>query len=200
MTSREEHFKKFEEDMKKKLVEFKAGFDDVYAFSQKIKVFENQIINQSLTGEENRADFGNYFKGIYINNGIYREFFKDNSNIANYDEELTYKYLFRVEICTINLYGLCDRFGLFESFENVNIFFVDTIESIFYIEDENIEDFLESLNKWYLRAKVLARRKESEDEIDRLQKKLERELKNLAALPDPISLKNKIESEFPKTK
>ena len=108
--------------------------------------------------------------------------------------------MFRVEICTINLYGLCDRFGLFESFENVNIFFVDTIESIFYIEDENIEDFLESLNKWYLRAKVLARRKESEDEIDRLQKKLERELKNLAALPDPISLKNKIESEFPKTK
>jgi hypothetical protein len=141
-------------------------------FAEKIPVFSDVILENKYNSDETYIQFGKNYKKMYLAWGINRGHCNKNSmrTITNCKEEYD-GYFFIVYINTLTLYDLHENFGLFESFDDVDIFFVDRINSTFYITDENIGNFLVALYEWYNRAISEARRYKCKQELLELEKK-----------------------------
>jgi hypothetical protein len=131
--------------MKKKKVE---------DFAKKLPIFKNIIIQQELTGEEKEVCFGRKYKEMPLEPGIYRVFFSSDNKgrcmVGNYGHYNL--YCFQISINIPVLFGLKFKnafLKLHENLKNCVVYFEDTVNDVFYVEDEHIEDFLKSLRSWY---------------------------------------------------
>lgn len=122
------------------------------AYAKKIPIFQEQIINRKLTGEEDNASFGNSYKNIYLSWGISRLFYSPGKRSITNSHKSHEGYLFNIYVNSYSLFNVNENFNLYCRLENINVFFKDTLNSTFYIEDKYIHDFLEALNDWYIKA------------------------------------------------
>lgn len=161
---------------KKELKELKERMEKAEKFANKIPVFKNIIIERKLTGEEDYIDFGSRYKDIYLAWGIKRCNYISGTNrtITNYDNDNYNVYLFSIYFNTLDLFGdgIYKKFGLEKIKDKVKVFFYDEINSTYYVDDKNIEEFLEEVNKWYLEAKKQVIKYRKEQEIKKLKEKL----------------------------
>ena len=173
------------EEYVKELEDLKTKMGKAEKFAGKIPVFSKDILENKYTGEEPHINFGKYYKEIYFAWGVTRGYYssaKDSKRtITNFRGDYA-GYFFNVYINTLTLYDLHENFGLYESLEEVDIFFTDAMNSTFYITDENIENFLDTLCGWYKNAisKVKSFKIEQElDELKKTEQRLKDELSNL---------------------
>lgn len=147
-------------------------------FAKKFPAFENQIIRRKLT-DENWIEFGERYKKTPYPWGINRGRFNNESRrtINNFDKSIDYDvFLFKLYFNTLTLYDSHEKYGL-EKLNTDIVYFYDSPNSTFYIEDEYIEEFLDNANEWYLKAVKSENKKSEELEIQKMEKKLQ-ELKN----------------------
>jgi len=57
-----------------------------------------------------------------------------------------------IYINTCSLFDAHEKFNLYEKMSKCSTYFIDKSNSTFYIEDEHIYEFLETLNDWYIEA------------------------------------------------
>jgi len=164
------------------LEKLKQRMEQAEAFAAKIPVFAEKILKEKYTETMNSKNFGDYYKDMPMRWGIWRDYFSSTRSkgceITNYLEGKTYNtYLFRVYINTISLYDLHEKFGLDEYLKDVTIFFFDTLNCTFYIEDAHIGAFMEALYKWYQDALV----KSGQFRLEEKKRELERQLNKIQA-------------------
>ena len=159
------------------LKELKNKMEKAEKFSNKIPIFKDEIIKNKYTGEEQHISFDKRYKDIYLAGGINRNHYKSKSNctVTNYIGEYD-KYLFNIYINSLNLFGD----GIYEDFDlekiqyECKVFFYDALNKEYYVEDENIEEFLEKLNEWYISAKSKVDNYKKEQRIKELEEQLEK--------------------------
>ena len=146
--------------------------ENVQKFADKLPVFKDYIIKNEIV-ESGWNKLGDRYKSIYLSWGINRCRYSSDSGrkVTNmkgeYDEILTNVY-----INSLNLYNRYEKYGLDRLKEFV--FFYDSLNTTFYIKDEQIEPFFEALNEWYLDAREEAKKDFDREKIEKLQKELER--------------------------
>jgi predicted Zn-dependent protease len=149
--------KEYEDELKA----LKLKMQKAERFAEKIPCLSKTILENKFTGEEGVLHFGSKYKDIYLAWDINRYFYKNGKNITNYHGDVCDIYLFNIYINTLTLYNRHENFGIYEAMKDVKIFFTDHLNTTFYVTDENIGDFLEAINSWYLKAredaKVLAK-------------------------------------------
>jgi len=161
---------KTEQDLKNEYDEKVKKFKLSKEFAEKLGIFQEQIINNQITGEENFINFGNYYQKMPFCSPIRRFFYKDNTNVTNSKIEFKDKYLFHIYINTLTCYNSHEEYGLEDITKLTNVFFYDKINSTFYIEDEYIKDFFDKLLNWYKDAFKKARIQNIEDYIRKHRK------------------------------
>ena len=159
-------------EYQQELKELKAKMLKAEKFAEKLPIFADRILEHKFTGEETGINFGSYYKKLYLAWGIKRYFYKDNKNITNCKIDVCDKYLFCIYINTLSLYDQNEDFGLFESLKDVDIFFIDHLNSTFYVTDENIEHLLEALNTWCLVAREEAQSFKKAERIKKARQEL----------------------------
>lgn len=161
---------------KKELKELKERMEKAEKFAIKIPIFKDIIIEKKLTGEEGFINFGSRYKDIYLSWGIKRCNYISGTNriITNYDNNDYNVYVFSIYFNSLDLFGsgIYENFGLEKIKEKVKVFFYDKVNHTYYVEDEHIEEFLEEVNKWYLKAKKQVNKYRNEQEIKKLREKL----------------------------
>lgn len=168
-------------ELDKKIEVLKAKRKSILKFADKLPIFREEIIKQELTGSESHIHFGDRYKSIYLNWGIYRLFYQSVLDMSNYRGDDSSGYFFRMYINSFSLYDLCDNLDLELYLKDVNIFFFDKSNTTIYVDDDNIEDLLEALNKWYLQAKDRAK-------IIKIKNKILQYEKSIAELKDQLKL------------
>lgn len=164
------------------LKELKEKMEKAEKFAEKIPLFKDEILKNKYTGYEDNINFGSSYgssyRDIYLSWGIKRLHYVWNSDriISNYDKNDKYdKYLFDIYINQHNLFGNSYD-ELHESLEKIQnkctVFFYDEWNSEFYIEDEHIEEFLDTLNEWYLESNSKVKEYEKQKRINKLKEQL----------------------------
>lgn len=146
-------------------------------FAEALPIFAERILEYKFTGDEDWLDFGNCYKKIPLGWGIKRGYYRNGSSryLLNYPKDAEYNLpLFNIYVNSYSLFDCNENFNLYESFKDVEIFFIDYMNSTFYITDENIFPFLEALNAWYNVAKDELLKLNKEKEIADLKKRLEK--------------------------
>ena len=158
---------------KKELKELEKKMIGAEAFADKIPCFRDFIIKNKIDGTEGFETFASYYKKIPFDWGLSRARYISGTSryITNYSGEHD-KYLFNVYINTYSLFGEHKSFGLERVLEESTIFFFDDCNTTFYVEDEHIEGFLESLNNWYVQAVEKLRQYKADKEIKELKSRL----------------------------
>lgn len=168
------------EEYKKELAELKTRMIKAEKFAEKLPVFAEKILGYKYTGEEDNIRFGNYYKKIPLDWGIDRRYYRNSSGryIMNCKKEHN-GFFFCIYINSISLFNRHNLYGLYEALQSVNVFYCDTLNTTFYITDDNIEAFLEALNNWYLAAieqdkisRAAERRAKLEKELEELNSKI----------------------------
>ena len=166
-------------DYKKELKELRERMkEDFYVaaekFAKKLPVFRAQILSEKLMEEDPYINFGNIYKSIPLKWGINRCHFKTGTSryITNMKTEHN-GYYFRIYINTIALFDVHKNFELHYKLKSCNINFVYFDNTIFYIEDLHIEQFLETINEWYVEAHKELDKYHKSKEIKELESKLE---------------------------
>ena len=161
------------------LNEIKERMEKAEKFAKKIPLFEEKILDNKYTGEESSIDFGSRYKEIPLSWGIVRNHYVSGTNvtITNYPEGEYDKYLFNIYINNVSLFNSFEEYDIAEITKKCDVYFYDSVNHHFYVEDENIEQFLEELNKWYIAVsknlinlKIDERIKELEQELSDLKK------------------------------
>lgn len=161
------------EQYEKELKELKEKMIRAEAFAEKVPCFRGFILKNKITGTEGYTDFASYYKKIPFDWRLSRARYISgtNRNIANFNRKHD-KYLFRVRINPFILFYENEYFGLERVLEESTVFFFDKYNTTFYVEDEHIEGFLESLNNWYVDAVEELKRYKKNKEIEELKSKL----------------------------
>lgn len=160
--------KNLDERLLKKLEDYKKKLYEVEQFAKKIPVFADQIIDRELT-DDSENDFGSTYKDIYLAWGIKRWKYY-NVERGCLPEPLNGSY-FEIYVNICSLFGDYFNLGVEEAVKPYYAYY-DKVNSTFYIEDKDIENALEALNKWYLEAKPKAVELKKEIEIAKLEKKI----------------------------
>lgn len=160
-------------DYKKELEELENRMIASEEFAKKLPIFAEVIRKNKLNGTEEWAKYGSKYKDICLAWDINRGFYATSNRrtITNYTGVYS-GYLFNIYVNSYALFDLHNNFNLYESLKNVDIFFADTMNSTFYITDENIEPFLEALNIWYLKARKEAKIFKLREAISEAQKNI----------------------------
>jgi len=159
------------EEYKKELAELKVRMEKAEKFAEKLPIFTNRIIERKITGEEKGIDFGSYYKNLPLTGGISRCFHNTTKNITNYSStEIINKYLFHVYFNTFYLYDSHEKYGIEKLADKA--FFFDSLNTTFYVEDEDIESFLNAACLWYEEAKKKAQKHKQEIRVKQLKKEL----------------------------
>jgi hypothetical protein len=166
--------KDFEAKQNEAKQDFIGKLNNSEEFASKVYCFKRYIFAKGWSGNEKNISFGDKYKQIPLKWGIRRNLYVDSGNIYNYGKSIINKYLFKIYINTYDLYDLHDDFGLDEINVKEKIFFYDKINSTFYVEDEHISWFLDTLNEWYLQAKEKAKTAHLENRIEAKKRELER--------------------------
>jgi len=160
------------EEYKKELAELKVRMEKAEKFAEKLTIFTNRIIEQKITGEEEGIDFGSYYKNLPLTWGINRFFHNTTKNITNYGStEIINKYLFHLYFNTLILYDSHAKYEIEKLADKA--FFFDSFNTTFYVEDEDIESFLNAACLWYEEAKKKAQKDKQERRVEQLKKELE---------------------------
>lgn len=159
-----------------KLLKEKMLFSE--SFAEKFPYFSKEILRRKATGNEG-FNLGDKYKDIYLAWGIQRHFRKDASNVTNYsyniNEEPINKFLSSAYINSVSLFDMHNNFNIEEIVNKCNVFYYDSSNTTFYLEDEHLMSFLECLNDWYISAKVKAsglRKKRKIEEHEKALKEL----------------------------
>lgn len=161
------------EQYEKELKELREKMIRAEKFAEKIPYFRDFIITNKIDGTEGSVFFTTHYKKISFNWGLFRERYVSGTDryIINYPDKHD-KYLFSVYLNPLTLYGVHECFGLERVLEESTVFFFDKLNSTFYVEDEHIERFLESLNNWYVNAVEELKRYKANKEIEELKSRL----------------------------
>lgn len=143
------------------------------SFASRLRVFAEHIIEYKVTGEEHWHCFGKSYKNIYLQWGINRGYFKSGTSryITNYEGEHSGFY-FQIYVNCYAIFDEHQEFGLYEVTKGLDIFFIDRMNSTFYVTDENIEPLLETLNTWCIDAFEKLKVYRAQERIARLEKEL----------------------------
>lgn len=156
------------EKLKETVMQQVDRLEKVVEFSKKIPLFEERIIDNRLV-EDNSTEFGCKYKNMYLSWGINR-WKCSQRNMTNYEGDFE-GYLFVIYVNTLDLYGSHNKYDLHKLSELA--YYYDTLNSTFYVEDDKIELFLDSLNEWYLKARDKAHDDSKIKEIEKLKQKLQ---------------------------
>jgi len=160
------------EEYVKELNDLKERMIKAEKFSEKLPLFKDQILKNKYTGEENWMQFDKWYKGMYLAWGLNRGFYKkEKDNMTNNKNDYC-GYYFNIYINTLTLYDLHEKFDLYEMLSDVDIFFIDHLNTTFYVSDENIESFLDALNVWYLQAKSKVKKFMAEKKLQEAKEEL----------------------------
>lgn len=176
---------KVNDEYKKELKELRERMVGAENFAKKLPLFRAQILSSKLSEEDNHIQFGNSYKSIPLQWGINRGYYKTGTNRYITNMETTHNgYYFCIYINTIALFDAHKEFGLYDKVKDCNIYFTDSLNTTFYVEDLHIEHFLETINEWYV---------EAHKDLDKLRKskKIKNLKSELEALEDGF-LPNKI--------
>ena len=171
--------KEYQEELNK----LKEKMEKAKILAERLPIFEEKIIKGKMAYDSEWLNFGDRYKKIPLDWGINRGLYKDKTSreITNYEYEIGKpyeKFLFSIYVNQLSLFGENDRFEIYEALKDVKIFFIDKMNTHFYIEDEHIEHFLDTLNDWYLEQKaglVEYRRKKKISELKKELSKLEQQ-------------------------
>lgn len=164
------------EQYKKELKDLETRMVKAEEFAKKLPVFADRILKNKYTGEEAHLCFGDFYKETPIKYGIYREYYNypremsdpafENAKIIEFQG-----FLFKIYVSCRALFNMYENFGLYEKMGTVDIFYIDKMN--FYVTDENIEHFLETLNNWYVEALEKSREYSKQKRKEELLKELE---------------------------
>lgn len=162
--------KQYEDELR----ELKQKMTKAEKFATKLPVFKEEIIERKITGEEDWIVFGSSYKdtpyGWNINRGNYK--FGTSRYITNYSEDSYDVHLFNLYFNTVSLFDGYGSHGLSDIASKVPVYFFDTVNSTFYIEDEHIEKFLDLANDWYLKAYETNRKATEKKRVAKLKEEL----------------------------
>jgi hypothetical protein len=160
------------EAYKNELKELTEKMHKAELFAEKIPLFAKHILEQKITGEEYHIKMAESYKNMRFHWSLYRSFYDSKDRkMTNYTGNFVGN-LFHVYINTLIIYGLHDDFGLHEKLESANVFYCDRLNTTFYIEDQHIEKFLDTLVEWYNEALTKIEPLLKEQEKQRLLKRL----------------------------
>jgi len=170
--------------MRKEYIEelenLKLQMEAAELFAKKIPLFAEKILKNKYCQEDANLDFGSYYKRMPLAWGIKRHLFNGagGGHIFNYPKDKEYNlHLFCIYINTCSLFDSHEKFDLYESLEGVDVFFIDKLNSTFYVTDENIEPFLEALYAWFTKASSQLQEYRRLQRIEDLKKELEKQEK-----------------------
>ena len=163
-------------EYKEELEELKVKMEKAEKFAKKLPIFAEIILKGKFSGEENWGKYGSWYKDIYLGWDINRGHYKSDTSryMTNRRGDPYDGYFFNIYINSCSLFDSHDNHGLYESLEDVDIFYTDTMNTTFYITDENIHAFLEALNDWYLKARELSVQEKAKKEIAKAEEQIER--------------------------
>lgn len=144
-------------------------------FAEQLPLFKDYILYHKMTWYSEYTNFWEKYKDLYLSWWINRAHFIiwTNREINNYNKSHDI-YLYNIYVNSVSLYGLHENYWL-EELANLDwVYHYDKLNNAFYITDEWIERFLESLNEWYLKARELASEKRKADKIRNLQEEMDR--------------------------
>lgn len=163
------------EEYKKELADLKAKMLTAEAFAKKLPLFEDVIIKNKLSGKENFFKYCNRYKETYLPWELSRGFYKEggrNCTITNHPTKDYEGYFFSLYINTLSMYNRHEDYGIYEALSDVDVFFIDHLNTTFYITDENIEQFLDAINDWYLSAREKAKQQNAREVIEKKKQEL----------------------------
>jgi hypothetical protein len=160
---------------KKELNELRAKMQKAEVFADKLPMFSSMILEHKYTADAVWLDFGKRYKDIYLGWGIKRGLYTSGTNrcVTNLRDDHN-GYYFSIYINSISLFDVHHNFGLYEAVSDLDVFFIDRLNSTFYVTDENIGQLLDCLSSWYVKARVELKKYNIQKEVEETEKKLER--------------------------
>ena len=155
-----------------KLKEKKKEYELVTAFAEKLPFYADKIISNEYAGQAN-VTLSYRYKTLSLGWGINWTLNKP----TNYHHDSFQSGL----VCVyVNSYSLFDDISseagteLTREFSNSkNIYFIDWLNSTFYVTPEQLEELLERLHNWYVLCKSNADTIRKEQKVKELREQLE---------------------------
>lgn len=137
--------------LEKRLTIMRDRFVKVDEFARRFPIFKDYIIEHEEYEGIKLSKLGYNYKSLYFNTAMFRVFYDIKNPIPNWDGEYKgdtpEKYLFVIRFDTDTFLSLTE--SILKKLTEENIYFYDEKYRTFYIEDENVETFLESANKYF---------------------------------------------------
>lgn len=162
------------DEYKKELRELEERMEKAEKWAEKMPIFADVILRKKLSGERSSSsDYGQKYKSLYLGWNINRYFYEDAKNMTNCKKEMKPTFLWRIYINTLSVYNDHEKFGL-EDVGAKDWFFYDELNTTFYVTDDQIEDLLESLNDWYLSARVKLEKMRKDERVKEIEAELQK--------------------------
>lgn len=171
------------ENYEKEIQELQDKMNNAKEFAEMLPCFKDEILARKLD-KTFTGTICKKYKKLYLDWGINRYWFEDSKNITNCDKSIADKYLFKIYINTLNLFDSYEKYGLCEL--EIPCFFFDRINTTYYIEEQDIEVALDILNAWFIKAEILARIHNMEEERVKLLARLKTIEGNLAIIKQEV--------------
>lgn len=156
-----------------KLKEKKKEYELVTAFAEKLALYSDTIISNEYTGAV-YVTLVHRYKTLPLDWGINWTLSKP----TNYYHDSFQSGLVCVYVNSYSLFGDISSevyTELTREFSNSkNIYFIDWLNSTFYVTPEQLEEFLERLHNWYVLCKSKADNIRKEQKVKELREQLER--------------------------
>lgn len=138
------------EKLNKMLMEYEEELKFKDELIEMFPYFESTLLHNNDSRKGGKINLGNSYKELYLAWGIIG-FYLDSKYVTNYKgEEFENKLLFELYFNPLNLYDSHEKYGMEKLSEYA--FYYDKINSTFYVEKENLIEFLDKANRWYLKA------------------------------------------------
>lgn len=163
------------EQYEQELKALKAKMDGAEAFAKKLPLFEDKIIRNKMQEDDDFLMFGEHYKSTPLKFGIRRGKFANGTlrEMTNCNLKYDGPY-FWIYLNTYSMFNNNEDYDMRDLVNKADIFFFDHLNSTFYVEDKNIEKFLDAVNVWYLEASEEHRKQTKQKEIAELRLKLEK--------------------------
>ena len=156
-----------------KLKEKKKEYELVTAFAVKLPLYADKIISNEYVGLVH-VPLAYRFKTLPLDWGVNWTLSKP----TNYHHDTFQSGLISVYVNSYSLFGDISSevdTELTREFSNSkNIYFIDWLNSTFYVTPEQLEEFLEHLHNWYVLCKSKADTIRKEQKVKELREQLER--------------------------
>lgn len=155
-----------------KLKEQKKTYELVTAFAEKLPFYADKIISSEYDGLS-YVTLAYQYKTLPLDWGIKWTLSKP----TNYSRDSFQSGLVSVYVNSYRLFGDISSevaMELTKEFSNSdNIYFIDWLNSTFYVTPEQLEEFLERLHNWYVLCKSKADTIRKEQKVKELREQLE---------------------------